>query len=627
MTDYAPRDPDRKKKWARLTPAVRQKRLDDAHRRQRAIEEVRGRPEGETERDAIARVVTWAHRSSYRRWQDNFDAHGFDGLIDWRLAQESRMPSKVKEAICTLRRSDSDYPVPDIVAFVKKHHDFETSGTTVKRVLKSAGLHRRPGPSETPPVSGAGRLELAGMKLIEAASVETGYVDALTRGVVEHVAELPRPAEAAPVDTSDRDEHGRFLPSYNDRYRKRDGDEIGPGFASVSVKREGMDPDRLQVSQVSSEVLERKLYSVLVSPLLGHGRWDGIRVPRGKLLEELCGIAYMPATLEKFTGELKYAGVSSTLWEIHASFWLEQTRAWGDERRAAVLYVDGSTKPIWTTLFGQCTKVSNVGRTMPGLEQVAFHSGYGVPLWMATHSGRAPLTKEVPRMLAQMERTWGSSAVGRIVVIDAEGNSVPFLQGLEQGSVSRAWVTRLRGGWLEGKRIFNRTNYQAYRDGDRVRVGLVDLNDPSVKGGTFRVRVVELEHRTTGEVTYLGASTMLDEREWKAKDLADLYFDRWPNQEANFRAVNQATSSKQVHGYGKRLVDNISVVTKLDKLDAQIRGARQRAEIQHQQQDECALELREQERMQARRNRRNETIQRKLDGRKLVGKDVLLSTQ
>jgi hypothetical protein len=300
------------------------------------------------------------------------------------------------------------------------------------------------------------------------------------------------------VDTSDRDACGRFLSSYNERYRKKDGDEIGPGFVSVSLKREGMDPDRLQLSQVDPSVIERKLYAVLVSPLLGNGRWDGIRVPRGELLEELCGVAYMPATLEKFTGELKYAGVSSTLWETHARLWREQTKAWGDERRAAVLYVDGSTKPLWTTLFSQATKVSGVGRTMPGLEQVAFHSGYGVPLWMTTHSGRAPLVKEVPRMLSTMERTWGSSSVGRIVVIDAEANSVPFLQGLEQADTARAWVTRLRPGWLEGKRIFNRTNYQAYRDGDRVRVGLADFNDPNTKDGKFRMRVVEVEQRTRG---------------------------------------------------------------------------------------------------------------------------------
>ena len=146
MDTYQARDPDRRRAWARLSPAVQQARLIKARRKLAAIEEVRARPAGETERDAIARVVTWAHRSSYRRWQDAFDAGGFDGLLDWRIAPKSPMPVVVREAICTLRRADPNCPVADIMTHVAKHHGFQTSETKVKRVLRSAGLHRRPAP-------------------------------------------------------------------------------------------------------------------------------------------------------------------------------------------------------------------------------------------------------------------------------------------------------------------------------------------------------------------------------------------------------------------------------------------------------------------------------------------------
>jgi len=255
---------------------------------------------------------------------------------------------------------------------------------------------------------------------------------------------------------------------------------------------------------------------------------------------------------------------ADTLWELYARLSLQVTSEWGDPKRCAVLYVDGTVKPVWTRLFSESAKVSSIGRTMPAIEQVAFHSGYGVPLWMLTCSGHAPLVKEVPKALVRMEKEWGVASVGRIVVIDAEGNSIPFLRGLEQGMPNRAWVTRLRPGWVRDKRIFNRNNYQAYRDGDRVRAGIADFNDPD--GGTFRMRVVEVERRTTGDITYLGASTLLREQDWRPRELADLYFDRWPNQEANFRVINQAVGLKEVHGYGKRLVDNISVVNELDEL-------------------------------------------------------------
>ena len=62
-------------------------------------------------------------------------------------------------------------------------------------------------------------------------------------------------------------------------------------------------------------------------------------------------------------------------------------------------------------------------------------------------------------------------------------------------------------------------------------MGLVDLNDPQERGKTFRCIVVEMERRTKATKTYLGASTELLTSEWSAKQLADLYFERWPRQE------------------------------------------------------------------------------------------------
>ena len=247
-------------------------------------------------------------------------------------------------------------------------------------------------------------------------------------------------------------------------------------------------------------------------------------------------------------------------------------------------------------------------------------------MWMVTHSGRAPLVTEVPKLLNGLEGMFGSSSVGRLLVIDAEANSVPFLKGLEAGKPSRSWVTRLRPGWVEGKRIFNRTNYRAYRDGDRVRVGVADFNDPEVEGGKFRMRVVEVERRTTGDVTYLGASTKLDEREWKAADIADLYFDRWPAQEGNFRAANQAAGLKEVHGYGKRLVDNVSVLTELDKLAGTLRGAGERLSRQQEKVEENSRRLREDQKVLARRQRRQQTVDRHLEPRLLPGRAVTPKT-
>lgn len=621
VENYEPKRDEWQQLWQGWSPALRKRRFFDAQEREASLRNLATRDSTESERAAVLRKFPKGSRANLRRWQQRYTEFGFDGLIDWRMPPVvSEMPKEIQAAICTLRQADPNVDVAVIVEHVAKHHAYKTSATVVKRVLQAHGLARRCGPVSGAVACNEQRLELGGMRLVEAALVQTGYLKALAVAVQEQLAEVPSLEVPVPVDISDRDDCGRFLPSYNERYTKIQDDAIGPGFASVEGKRVGMDPSRLHMSGARHDIIEQKMLALMTSPLLGGGRWDGIRAARGALLEELCGFAYMPSTLDLFSRELKYVGVSNTLWEVHARIWLDQTANWGNARDAVVLYVDSTNKPVWTDLFSQSSKVSSVGRVMPALETVGFHSGYGVPLWMVTHSGRAPLVKAVPKMLDQVCKMNDGAEIGRIVVIDAEGNSVPFLKGLEQGKPARGWVTRLKPSMLEGKRIFNRTNYQAYRDGDRVRIGLVDLNDPDDPEKPFRIRVIEVERRSKGTVTYLGASTLLEELDWKAADISDLYFERWPKQEANFRAVNQALGFKQVHGYGKQLVDNVAVVTRLDELEQKItRGQEQVAQLAEQselQQKQC----KEQRKLLGRYEQRHDTLTRQLHTRLSDGK-------
>lgn len=591
---------------------MREDRLREAGRRENLLKAVAERPRGESERSAIRRRAEAEDRSTFRRWQSRYRDHGFDGLVDWRLPPPPEAtPEAVKEVMCTLRRADPEVSVPTIIAHVGKFHDYEVGKTKVKEVLRAAGLARRGGPRSGDRHLGEVRLEMAGMKLVEAAGVQTGYVEALSKAMVAQATQTPTPSTSLPVDTSGRDELGRFKSDYNERYRTKSGEAIGPGFASVETTSAEKDPQRFHLNQVGPEVIERKIWALMVSPLLGNGRWDGIRAARGELLGELCGYAYMPSTLDLFTRELKFLGMASTWWEVHARLWLEQTKAWGEPRGAAVLYIDGTTKAVCTELFSQASKVSQLGRVMPSLEAVAFHSGYGVPLWQVTYSGRAPLVREVPPLLDQLERLLPGAEVGRVVVLDAESNSIPFLKGLESGTPSRSWVTRLRPSWVAGKRIFNRTNYRAYRDGDRIRMGLADFKDPA--GGTFRMRVIEIERRSKGTVTYLGASERLLERDWSPSALGDLYFDRWPKQEADFRAVNQAVGSKDVHGYGKQLVDNVSVVNELDKLQNELVKMQSKTDALQLETAAAKVKHDGEQTLLRRRERRLETVTRGID--------------
>ncbi|MCP4081984.1 MAG: helix-turn-helix domain-containing protein [Planctomycetaceae bacterium] len=628
---YEPKDPQVARIWRRLSPAAREKRFSQAMRRQEVIRALANKSEDVSERTAVSQLNAGVDRTTIRSWRKRYENRGFDGLIDIRIRPDSPIEPAVCGAICTLRRADPNISVKAVIAHVKQYHGVTIGETSVEGLLRKNGLSRpRGAPPGTKRQAAEQRLTFGGMKLLEAAIVETGYVDGLSEAIAAHVENLPRPESAKKPDTSGRDHNGQFLADHNERYRKGPQDSIGPGFASVSQKREGMDVDRMEIAKVSQDVIARKLTAVLVSPLAGGGRWDGMRTPQaGILLNEVCDHPYMPATLDRFTRELKYAGVASTLWEIHARFALKQSQRWGDGgcRRDAVLYVDGTSKPIWTKLFSQATRVSMLGRTMPGLEVVAFHSGYGVPLWMLTYSGRAPLVNVVSEAIDRLDEICGSSSVGRVVVIDAEANSIPFLRRLEQGTHARAWVTRLRDEWVRDRKIFNRNNYRPYRNGDRVRMGVADFNDPETKGAKFRMRVVEVDRRTSGKVTCLGASMLLDTREWDAASLADLYFDRWPSQEADFRAVNQAAGFKEVHGYGRQLVDNVSVVTKLDELAQKSSVARQRYIRQESALEVCRQKVREEKKLIGRLARRQDTVNRHLEADLVVGQTVTASVQ
>ena len=65
------------------------------------------------------------------------------------------------------------------------------------------------------------------MKLLEAAFVETGYVEILGEAIIVHVDGLPMPEKPKEPDNSGRDSQGRFMAEYNECYRKGTHDDIG----------------------------------------------------------------------------------------------------------------------------------------------------------------------------------------------------------------------------------------------------------------------------------------------------------------------------------------------------------------------------------------------------------------
>jgi hypothetical protein len=410
------------------------------------------------------------------------------------------------------------------------------------------------------------------MRLLETGARASGLLPELATGIADLVGALkPGNADVGP-DLSGRNEDGRFISGYNERYRKLDGD-LGPGFASVNSKRATKNAKRFKISQVSLEVLERKFWALIALPVFTSHGLEQLRAPIGASMEEVCGFPYMPETLQKMLRELKFAGIAFELWEIMARVVLRAHQQWhgGVGPIIVIFYIDTSAKPLWTDKFTKSGKVASNGRVMPCLQAVLVHTGVGVPIYMETFSGRAALLEHTERILDKMELLVGAE-VGRIVVIDAEADSARFLKRLELAG--RLWVTVLKGNITKGKEVMNRHGDWEYRDGDRLTEGVMDLSLGD--DGVYRVRVVEVRHRGTGKVTTVG--TCLPEDVYPAQRVANIYHDRWPFQESNIRALKQGTGLARNRGYGKELVENTAVVTELEQIEARLSSERCKVE-------------------------------------------------
>lgn len=601
MVSHPRRNEHAKMVAERLGPVALSQRLATARERAAMLSNVSRRGPGVSEREAVRRLRPEVKWPTYLGRRGRYADMGLDGLVDARLPWAGKVTANVRETLVSGRREDPAARVGDLRREVVVSCGTTLSESTVKRVLRKAGVNRPqggvPGPRKQDGkrigqgpgcrnnVGGDGtggrdlgwfegaeeveppqRLELAGMKLLEVGARKTGLLKELVDGIVTEVSALETGKEYQGPDLAGRDDQGRFVGEYNERYRKN-GENLGPGFVSVSIKRETKDPARFKIAQVSEEVIERKVLALMSLPVFTANGMEVLRAPSGGWLEEVCGFPYMPATLEKMLRELKYVGVAEALWGRAAKVMLEQQKKWmGPTPVMTATYIDSTSKPLWTGLFTKSGKVASNGRVMPCLQAVMVHTGVGVPVYVETFSGRAGLQEHCERILGKLERLAGA-VISRIVVMDAEANSARLLKRLEDDE--RPWVTLFKGNLLKGKEVIDRHGSWQYRNGDRLSEGEMELPlGPREGDGIYRVRVVEVTHRGTGNVSTIG--TCLKAEDYDAKAVADLYYQRWPCQEGNIRALKQGTGFEHIHGYGKELVTNVGVITELEKVSQRL---------------------------------------------------------
>jgi hypothetical protein len=552
--------------WAKRVDAAKQ----DEQVLLEVIEEMDG---GASENAAIATVLPASRRSWAIHRLAQYREQGLECLIDSRTPREPAVSRACKSALEAAREANPRLSVEDALAILQRQkvHPLP-SESTIKRVFRQVDDRRRyrekkaekrqEQPQEVVEES------LAGGEFLLAAEVETGGVAALTEVVTQYAQEAQEQAEGAAYvgDLKDRDRKGRFTKTYNRKRKRKGGEPIAGYLRSAEEKAEGRPPTWPRLVRERPETVDAKLRALTFVPLLPGGKgWSALRSPDFEALGYLAGYAYMPSTLEKFVSAGAICGLGPRMLEAAGTHWHQVAQQrWDEQGAMAAFYVDNHAKEVWSSLFTMSGKVSHRNRVMPCITTTYVHTGAGTPLVMSVQSGSAPLAPRLVSLVRQAERMTDST-VRRAVVIDSEGSTFDILQSFDADD--RVIVTPLkpsRTGELD-LRYRPGSYFRPFRDNDELRVAEATLQHKSTgRSLELGALVVRREHRDE-DVVLLTTGLRLG---MSGRDLAELFFARWPLQENKFKEWASSVKLDQHRGNSGRMVSNVAVITELEQLQA-----------------------------------------------------------
>ena len=555
----------------RLTPEAYAERVAAAKADAERLEQVLARVAAGKRRSEALREL-YGHRSAStgRKRLKRYEAGGWEALVDRRAGKPHKLlTDEVKALVRGMLLENPELRSKEISEKLAAA-GHAVAPSTLRGFLHEEGLSH---PVGRPSRSGAKKAEphpLAGAELWKATDFLVGASAHLNAALGRHLKSLPEPVGEVLDDRAHRDERGRFLPEYN-RPRPRTEPELDARFDTVEHRRAEKDLRAMRVVGTSDEVRHRKNLALTLLPVLvDTPRWTVLKHWQGAHLGPLVGHAYQPATLDKYARELKLSGAYAVMREAVAGFWARTSGEVRDPVTGAVLvYVDATTKPLWTHHFTKSTKVSQTGRVMPATSTVFLHDGAGTPLLYRSFSGQVSVPEQVPELLRSFERVAGEGTARRVVVLDRESHAAWLFKELE----AKNWlfIVPLRKAATGPRARFEDLGpWEPYgEEGDEVREGALWLNDSRKGEPAVRLRVVGRKRHRTGRVAWFATNT--DPAEFSAAEVVRLYFDRWPLQEQVFRNGKGRVGLDVQHGYGKRKITDVAVLDRLERLAGRMR--------------------------------------------------------
>lgn len=574
--------------------------------------------------EAIARTVPPSRRSwAYRRIPAYRD-RGFEGLIDARVPREPRLAAATRDLIAGARQANPRLTVEEAEAILEVQGVRPLpSATTNKRVFTGADAKRRAatrgkGARGDAPAE-VEELSYAGGELLLAAEAEAGGIAALGAEITRAV-EWAREASAGQTPARDierRNRHGQFTARYNRARRRKPGEAIASYLRSAEEKGDGRVPSWPRFVEERPESIAAKLRMLAFSSVVaGTTGWGALRSADMAALAPLVGFAYMPSTLAKLVSAMATSGLSSVLLDAVGRHWHEVASArWREPGAMAARYVDNHAKEVWSTLFTQAGKVSHRNRVMPCITTTYAHTGPGTPVVLSVQSGSAPLAPRLVKLVDDAEAILGGQ-VRRAVVIDAEGSAFDVLAAFD--AADRVVVTPVKPSRApELELVYSRGSYyRPYRERDELRVASCTLRHKS-SGRSLELGAL-LVRRAHHDEDMVLLTTGL-RHGFEGRDLADLYFRRWPVQENAFKDAVVLGLNRH-RGNSGRMVQNVAVVTELEQLEKRAaRDADARVQLGREA-DALAIAARAAETARAAAEKRLVVRRRRLDALVAAGK-------
>ena len=383
----------------------------------------------------------------------------------------------------------------------------------------------------------------------------TNIIDIITKTITQRIDNIRQTESINQTKTFEPDhpevrDHGKFTREYNQQEDVRNN-----RFKSIDEKIPLKNLSSMNIFLKSEKTISRYNLALLCLPLVtSNGKSSRVNRAKGNDLKFLSGYNYKDAALDRYLRELKYLKISDQLILETAKFWMDFWRYEQKEETYFVCYyIDGNTKPLWSSNRCYKGKATMLGRVMNCLENVFIHDGKGHPLYFQTFQGHADLGKHALNMATKLTQMLDNPSahiqVNRIIVFDAGGNGVKTLRGFNDSD--EYYITILDENQTKDRKFKHQRLETRYKYGNADLVDCrIELVDSFEKGYIYESRavIVNWDNDRKAVIVTDIPRELLDESEVVKK-----YFDRWPMQEKIFREEKSGVNIHRIVGYGKKI--------------------------------------------------------------------------